>query len=250
MNTLGQWPYPRWIAHRGAGKLAPENTLAAFRLGATYGYRMFECDAKLSVDGVAFLLHDDTLERTSNGRGIAGEQAWAALSLIDAGSWHSPGSAGEPLPTLERIARFCLANHHWLNIEIKPTTGTEKATGLAVAQLAQHLWANQPDMQAPLLTSFKPDALAGAQEAAPSLRRGLLLDKLWRGWQLAARELGCQALVCNHRLWTPELRAEARSLGLRALAYTVNEPEEVQRLLGLQLDGIITDMVDRFKPET
>ena len=250
MNTLGQWPYPRWIAHRGAGKLAPENTLAAFRLGSTYGYRMFECDAKLSADGVAFLLHDDTLERTSNGRGIAGEQPWAALSLIDAGSWHSPGSAGEPLPTLERIARFCLANHHWLNIEIKPTTGTEKATGLAVAQLAQRLWANQPDMQAPLLTSFKPDALAGAQEAAPSLRRGLLLDKLWRGWQLAARELGCQALVCNHRLWTPELRAEARSLGLRALAYTVNEPEEVQRLLGLQLDGIITDMVDRFKPET
>lgn len=250
MNTHGQWPYPRWIAHRGAGKLAPENTLAAFRLGATYGYRMFECDAKLSADGVAFLLHDDTLERTSNGRGIAGEQAWAALSLIDAGSWHSPGSAGEPLPTLERIARFCLANHHWLNIEIKPTTGTEKATGLAVAQSAQRLWANQPDTQAPLLTSFSPDALAGAQEAAPSLRRGLLLDNLWRGWQLAARELGCQALVCNHRLWTVELRAEARSLGLRALAYTVNEPEEVQRLLGLQLDGIITDMVDRFKPET
>jgi len=59
------WPYPRWVAHRGAGKLAPENTLAAFRLGASHGYRMFECDAKLSADGVVFLMHDATLGRTS-----------------------------------------------------------------------------------------------------------------------------------------------------------------------------------------
>ena len=66
------WPYPFWIAHRGAGKLAPENTLAAFRLGAEHGFRMFECDAKLSADGLPFLLHDSTLERTSNGHGVAG----------------------------------------------------------------------------------------------------------------------------------------------------------------------------------
>ena len=66
MSTpLPPWPYPLWIAHRGAGKLAPENTLAAFRLGARHGYRAFECDVKLSADGVPFLLHDDTLERTS-----------------------------------------------------------------------------------------------------------------------------------------------------------------------------------------
>ena len=77
------WPFPLWIAHRGAGKLAPENTLAAFRLGAAHGYRAFECDVKLSADGVPFLLHDDTLERTSNGQGIAGEQPWAVISQLD-----------------------------------------------------------------------------------------------------------------------------------------------------------------------
>ena len=64
------WPYPRWIAHRGGGTLAPENTLAAFRLGASHGYRMFECDVKLSSDGVPFLLHDDTLERTAVGAAV------------------------------------------------------------------------------------------------------------------------------------------------------------------------------------
>lgn len=93
--TLNPWPYPRWIAHRGAGKLAPENTLAAFRLGARHGYRMFECDAKLSADGVALLLHDATLERTSNGQGQAGDQPWATLAQLDAGSWHSGNYAGE-----------------------------------------------------------------------------------------------------------------------------------------------------------
>ena len=76
------WLYPRWIAHRGAGNLAPENTLAAFRLGAEYGFRMFECDVRLSADGVPFLLHDRTLERTSNGRGVAGDHSWGELARL------------------------------------------------------------------------------------------------------------------------------------------------------------------------
>ena len=106
------WPYPRWVAHRGAGKLAPENTLAAFRLGASHGYRMFECDAKLSADGVVFLLHDATLERTTNGHGVAGDHDWSALSRLDAGSWHSRAFAGEAPMTLEALARHFLA-HRW-----------------------------------------------------------------------------------------------------------------------------------------
>ena len=112
---MNHWPYPRWIAHRGAGKLAPENTLAAFRLGAAHGYRMFECDAKLCADGVVFLMHDATLERTTNGRGIGGELPWQALSQLDAGGWHSRAFAGEPLPTLEALARFCLATGQCYN---------------------------------------------------------------------------------------------------------------------------------------
>ena len=77
----GAWPYPLWIAHRGAGRLAPENTLAAFRLGASHGYRAFECDVKLSADGVPFLLHDSTLERTSSGQGTASHLSWGELSI-------------------------------------------------------------------------------------------------------------------------------------------------------------------------
>src|SRR6478736_5846185 len=90
------WPYPRWIAHRGAGKLAPENTLAAFRLGAQHGFRMFECDVKLSADGVPFLLHDTTLDRTTSGHGSAAALPWGELARLDAGAWHGRLHAGEP----------------------------------------------------------------------------------------------------------------------------------------------------------
>src|SRR4051812_14559924 len=138
---MNGWPYPLWIAHRGAGKLAPENTLAAFRLGASYGFRAFECDVKLSADGVPFLLHDATLQRTSSGKGVAGNHEWSALTRLDAGGWHSRGFAGEPLPSLDAIAAFCLRNGYALNIEIKPTPGTETATGRTVALEAARLWS-------------------------------------------------------------------------------------------------------------
>lgn len=246
MTPLSPWPYPRWIAHRGAGKLAPENTMSAFRLGAQYGYRMFECDAKLSADGVLFLMHDATLQRTTNGQGTGGDLPWSALAQLDAGSWHSRACAGEPLPTLEHLARYCIANGYFLNIEIKPTPGTEAETGHAVAALAARLWHGQS--VPPLLTSFKPQALAGARETAPHLPRGLLLDQLAEGWLDTARQLGCVAVVCNHALWNDATVAEAHLAGMRTLSYTVNDDWAAQRLIALKTDGIITDRVDLFSP--
>jgi glycerophosphoryl diester phosphodiesterase len=246
VNALTQWPYPCWIAHRGAGKLAPENTLAAFRLGAAHGYRMFECDVKLSADGVPFLMHDATLDRTTNGHGIGGERTWTDLSRLDAGSWHSRGFAGEPLASLENMARWCLANGYMLNIEIKPTPGTERVTGEVVAQHAAHLWhaARVP----PLLTSFQPDALAGARATQPQLPRGLLLDTLWKGWLETALSLECVALVMNHALWDASTVRQAHAASLKMLSYTVNDEWAAQRLIDLGTDGIITDRVDLFSP--
>jgi glycerophosphoryl diester phosphodiesterase len=243
---MEHWPYPRWIAHRGAGKLAPENTLAAFRLGAEHGYRMFECDAKLSADGVVFLMHDATLARTTNGQGIGGEQTWLALSQLDAGSWHSRTFAGESLPKLESLARFCLANGHLLNIEIKPTPGTAAATGEAVARLAAQLWPT--DQVPPLLTSFQPDALDAAQAAAPDLPRGLLVDTLWEGWLDRALALECSAVVANYALWDAATVAQVHSAGLKCLSYTVNDDWVARHLITLGTDGIITDRVDLFSP--
>ena len=252
------WPYPRWIAHRGAGKLAPENTLAAFKLGYQYGYRMFECDAKLSADGIPFLLHDTTLERTTNAAHAlpststnppsttASDHSFATLAQLDAGGWHSASYAGEPLPTLANILQFCGANGALLNIEIKPTLGFEAITGHAVANLTQRLWKGSTP---PLLSSFDTAALASAQTAAPALPRGLLVD-VWRETALQeAQSLGCTALICNYRLWNADLVAQAKALGLRTLSYTVNTAEDAQKLWGLGTDGVITDKVDILHPE-
>jgi glycerophosphoryl diester phosphodiesterase len=260
-TPLPAWPYPRWLAHRGGGKLAPENTLAAFRLGASHGYRMFECDVKLSADGVPFLMHDAELARTthaagklgagSNGiSGIGGEHPWSALSQLDAGSWHSRAFAGEPLPTLEAVARFCLHNGLFLNIEIKPTPGTELFTGGVVAQHAARLW--QGAAVPPLLTSFDIPALEGALNAQPELPRGLLMDALedqpWSAWLNKAAALQCQAIVCNHTLWNAETVAQAKVRGFRTLSYTVNDAAEAERLIDLGTDALITDRVDLFSP--
>jgi glycerophosphoryl diester phosphodiesterase len=240
------WPYPLWIAHRGAGQLAPENTLAAFRVGASHGYRAFECDVKLSADGVPFLLHDTTLQRTTPERGTAGEIDWARLSRIDAGGWHSRTYAGEPLPSLEAVARYVLRNGFALNIEIKPTPGAEQRTGEAVGTACRQLWAGAA--LAPLLSSFRPEALLGARATAPELPRALLLDTLWPGWFDVARSLDCVAVVTNYGVMDAALAGQLHGAGLRALCYTVNDPPEARRLLALGIDGIITDAVDRFSP--
>lgn len=246
--ALAPWPYPLWIAHRGAGKLAPENTLAALRVGAAHGYRAFECDVKLSADGVPFLLHDATLQRTTPAHGVAGERPWAELARLDAGAWHSRAYAGEPIPSFEAIARFCLRNGFALNVEIKPTPGAELETGRVVAREAQRLWAEQQPH--PLLSSFKAEALQGAQQTAPELPRALLLDALWPGWLATARALGCVACVTHYGLMDAALIAQLHGAGLRALVYTVNDASEAQRLTKLGIDGLITDAVDKFSPGT
>jgi glycerophosphoryl diester phosphodiesterase len=243
------WPYPRWIAHRGAGKLAPENTLAAFRLGASFGYRGFECDVKLSADGVPFLLHDTTLERTTNGQGVAGQLPWDALSRLDAGGWHSRTHAGEAPPSFEAVVRYMLRNGFVLNVEIKPTPGQERVTGEVVASHALRWWAAaQPGAIPPLFSSFKPEALAGARHAAPDLPRALLLETLREGWLDEALGLGCVAVVADHTVLDAGSIGRIQQAGLRALCYTVNETADAQRLLAAGIDGLITDAVDRFAP--
>ncbi|MBW8847711.1 MAG: glycerophosphodiester phosphodiesterase [Burkholderiales bacterium] len=239
------WPYPLWLAHRGAGKLAPENTLAAFRLGAGFGCRAFECDVKLSQDGEAFLLHDDTLERTTSGQGSPAEQDWAGLSRLDAGAWHSPPYAAEPLPRFAQIAAFCQANGCMLNVEIKPCPGEEARTGAAVAREAARLWAGALP---PLLSSFKPEALAAARDAEPALPRALLLDKLWDGWFERAQALEVVAVITNYRLMDAALIQRLHASGWRALVYTVNDEAIAQRLIAEGIDGLITDAVNKLGP--
>ncbi len=242
-----EWHYPRWIAHRGAGKQTPENTLAAFRLGYSYGYRMFECDVKLSADDVAYLMHDAELDRTTNGTSSALHKTWHELSQLDAGTWHSATFAGEPLATLANTAAFIQANHCFINLEIKPVPSTEAHTGAMVAREALRLWQGQTTP--PLLSSFSEAALAAARDAAPELPRALLITQVPNDWRAKLKALDCVALVANWKTLADEVIAEAQALGYKVLTYTVNDEDEAQRLLRLGVAAIITDEVHNITPQ-
>lgn len=243
---MSNWPYPRIVAHRGGGKWAPENTLAAIDVGARFGHTMIEFDAKLSKDGQIFLLHDDNLERTSNGWGVAGDLAWGDLLKVDAGHWFSSKFKGEPLPLLSQVAERCREHGMMANIEIKPTTGTGPLTGKTVALAARELWA---DMTPPLLSSFEIDALEAAQAAAPELPRGLLLDEWREDWQALVTRLGCVSIHLNHRLLDEARVQLLKAAGLHILVYTVNKPQRAAELLGWGVDCICTDAIDIIGPD-
>lgn len=238
------WPYPVLCAHRGAGKLAPENTLAAIRVGADHGYRMFEFDAKLSGDGTLILMHDATLERTTSGRGRVGARALGELMKLDAGAWHSAAFAGEGIPTLWRVGSWLIANGALANIEIKPCPGREAETGAAVAIEAALLWRDAA--VPPLLSSFSETALEAARETVPELPRALLLERWRDDWAERCAALGCVAIDPHHSQLTMERIEQVHRRRLRVLCYTVNEPDLVARLRQWGVDCVITDAVDRI----
>jgi len=240
------WHYPRAIAHRGAGTLAPENTLAALRVAVARGWRMVEYDVKLSADGVPVLLHDATLDRTTDGTGKAAALPYASLALLDAGSWHSPEFAGEPVPSLRAVARYSLACGLASNVEIKPSPDTDRITGEQTARAIQTLWQNAAP---PLLSSFSDIALAAAQRTAPGLPRALLIEAdLPSDWRTRAQRLGCVAINLNERVVTQQTVHAVHEAGLRLVVWTVNDPDRARQLLNWGVDAIVTDALNRIAP--
>jgi len=241
---LKAWPYPRIFAHRGGGSLAPENTLAAIRLGQSLGFRAHEFDVKLSKDNVAMLLHDATLERTTTGRGRAADFLWEALRALDAGGWHSAEFRGEPLASFEDTAKLLRSKGTMANVEIKPTPGLERETGARLGQLARELWkgAEVP----PLLSSFSFEALLAAKDAAPELPRGWLVDEFGEtDWDKLAA-LDAVSLHTNHKKFAPERIAGVQARGYRVMLYTINDSDLAQRYLDAGVDGTFTDNLKEF----
>ncbi|QGZ62517.1 glycerophosphodiester phosphodiesterase [Paraburkholderia acidisoli] len=241
------WPYPRVAAHRGGGTLAPENTLAGLRTGARFGHTMVEFDAKLSADNVAFLLHDDTVDRTSNGHGAAARLRYEELARLDAGSWRDAQFAGERMPTLAQVAACCGELKLAANVEIKPCEGRDGETGRLVAQETARLWANAP-LPGPLLSSFSYAALEAARESTPQLPRGMLYERVPEDWQAQTAALGCVSLHASHRHLDAALVARIKAAGLFILVYTVNDLARARELVRWGVDTICTDRIDLIGP--
>ncbi|WP_250509570.1 MULTISPECIES: glycerophosphodiester phosphodiesterase [unclassified Caballeronia] len=236
------WPYPAIVAHRGGGKLAPENTLEGIDEGARRGLRMIEFDAKLSADNVVFLLHDDDVDRTSNGHGPARSMTYAQIRALDAGSWFGKPFAGAHMPTLAEVHARCTELDMAANVEIKPCPGREVETGELVARETARLWASAEP--APLLSSFSYEALEAARDAAPELPRGMLYEEVPVDWREQTSALACVSLHASYRHLSEALVREIKDAGLRVLAYTPNEPERVKLLAQWGVDAICTDRID------
>ncbi len=241
---MKDWPYPRLVAHRGGGSLAPENTLAAIRLGQSLGYRAHEFDVKLSKDNVAMLLHDATLERTTTGKGRAADFLWEALRSLDAGGWHSAQYRGEPLASFEEAAKLLRSGGTMAHVEIKPTPGLEVETGTRVAQITRELFKDAP--VPPLLSSFSFDALMAAKAAAPEIPRGWLTREFSDDDWPRLQELEAVSMHTSYKTLPAQRIREVQDRGYRVLLYTVNEASIAEKILAAGADGIFTDNLREF----
>lgn len=236
------WPYPKVIAHRGGGTLAPENTIAAMQCGLDHGFHAVEFDVMLSKDGVPVLMHDPLFGRTVHGIGGVATTLAADLLQMDAGSWFAERFAGEPIPSYEAVVRFCQQHGIWMNVEIKPVPGYEQETGRVVARVTKQLQA--AGAMLPLFSSFSFDALLCAKAEARDIPRGLLIDQIEAGWLGALQKLDAVSLHTNQQYLTAAMATQIKTAGYGLLCYTVNTPERAAAIVGWGVDAFCTDRID------
>ena len=236
-----RWTLPRVFAHRCGGALTPENTLAGLRVAAALGIRAVEFDVMLSADGTPWLIHDETLERTTNGQGRVCDASDAVLRGLDAGGFQHPAFAGERLPTFVEAAKLCRELGLQANVEIKPAKGFEQQTGKVVAEHIVELWRDAP---LPLVSSFSEVALASARRVSAELPLAILWVRPPCDW--LARRNALQAFSIHPEASETDdaLLAAAKDAGVPVLCWTVNDAAFGRSLLERGVSSLISDRPD------
>ncbi|MDH6374403.1 glycerophosphoryl diester phosphodiesterase [Paenibacillus sp. PastF-3] len=228
------------FAHRGASAVCPENTMAAFRKGLELGATGIETDVQMTKDGGLVLIHDETLNRTTNGTGYVKDKTLAEILEVDAGSWFSPEFKGEKLPLLEDLLDLLQGRDTVLNIEFK--NGTFFYPGMEEKVIAAVREFKMSDRV--IFSSFNHYSLAHSKTIAPEIRTGILYGEgLYRPWDYAAT-IGANALHAYHQAVLPEFVEEAAKHGIAYHPWTVNDPERMKALIDSGVSGIITDHPD------
>ena len=235
------WPLPRVFAHRCGGALAPENTLAGLRVAAAMGHIAVEFDVMLSADGSPWLIHDETLERTTSGVGRVCDASDVELRRLDAGSYRHHAYADEPLPTLAAAAALCRELGLMVNVEIKPAAGFDAITGEVVARQVVELWQGA---ELPLVSSFSEVALAVARRVAPQLPLAGLCERPPGDWVQRLAALGGFSLHCAAEAVDDELLALAARAGVPVLCFTVNDPCVARSLFTRGVRSVFSDRID------
>ena len=225
----------RICAHRGASGHAPENTLAAVVLAADQGAVMTEIDVQLSADGQAVVIHDETLDRTTTGRGPVAEHTLAELQALDAGSWFGEKWQGEKIPTLAEVI-MAVGGRLKLNIELKGAGGPELEAEV-VRVVKEHGFADRC-----LLTSFDH---ARIDRLDTHWRRGYIIGQ--DSWRREFLQAQVQVLSVEQSLVDAELVLAAHRAGKEVHVWTVNDTGDMKRMISYSVDAIITNYPDRLK---
>jgi glycerophosphoryl diester phosphodiesterase len=234
-------PSPTIFAHRGASAHAPENTLAAFVLALQHGAEAVELDVKLTADGAVMIIHDQTVDRTTDGTGNVAELPLSVLKKFDAGSYFDIAYRGEPIPTLNEF--FDVVGYRtFTNVELTNYASPRDDLPDKVVELVK----KHNLIERVMFSSFNPRALQRAQALLPEVPVGLLTLPGWKGWPLRSwlgRKLvpGYQALHPEKGDVTANLVNDVHRRGHRIHVWTVNNPDEMSCLLALGVDGIFTD---------
>ena len=226
------------IAHRGASLHAPENTLQSFLLAKQNGAQCVEFDVQLTKDLVPIVLHDHTLDRTTNGSGLVNEHSYHAIKTLDAGSWFQSGGEPQRIPTLLEAIYALNTLNLQACVEIKQyTTNIIDATEL-ILNTVRESWSNP---KLPVISSFNILCLEHALLHSPQYPRGLLLNDWTTKWHVLARKVQCSGLHLNHELLTTSRIHTIKNAGYLIYAYTVNDPVRAKKLQSWGIDGIYSD---------
>jgi glycerophosphoryl diester phosphodiesterase len=228
------------IAHRGASGHAPENTLAAFRRALALGATFIETDLQLSRDARFVAIHDDSVNRTTNGQGAVHDLTLAELRKLDAGSWFGSEFAGEHIPTLEEILDFSKKHDAVFYLELKPggSWGGEHALIGALRESGE--------IARTIVISFDAAILGALRRIEPTVMTGLLHDGRIETPIQAALDVGARQLAVRGDLVTPALLAEAKKKDLHVVCWTVNQPAHMRLLIAAGVNGIMSDYPDRI----
>ena len=230
---------PLILGHRGARDMAPENTLAAFQAALDVGADGFELDASRCSTGEIVVIHDDTVDRTTNGSGRVGTMSYYVVREMDAGSWFDRQYARERIPSLEEALDLARGRAR-VNIEIKSTTVTSDGIEQDIAEMVR----SRGMVEQVIISSFDPLALRRMNKAAPEIACGLLYSGdlplyLRRAW--ARYVLSLEAVHPEVGMVDARYMDWARRRDYRVNVWTVNEPQDMQRLIDLGVDAMITD---------
>ncbi len=241
MNAL---KCPKILAHRGLSHLAPENTMVAFKKAMDLGFNWLEFDVMLSKDNHPIIFHDETLNRTTNAKGLLSHKTLHQLQALDAGGWFSKAYQGEAIPSLETVLSFMKKNHLNAVVEIKPTSNKDILTAEKTIQAIEKFWPE--GLKHMIFASFSLASLITLRKHLPKQALGFGLHNWNEEVIELIKSLDCFSIHVNHLILSAKRMKLLKSSNCHILAYTVNNPKRAAKLLKIGVDGFFSDCPEKL----